>query len=292
MRALHDRRAKDLLEVLLRSLLPSLQIETEAEIASEAQRADLLVRIDESVSEQVRTVPGLLGRMLVHTCLIEPFSRAPGLSAVNACARKLLTFRHVQPAGSPHMYARMWILASGDPKTARSRWRMKRVRGWPRGVYRAAPATGLWLVVLSRLPRTVETLAVRLLSRGKILREAVADALALPEDDVLRQPLDDMLQRLEIELRTDVPLEEFDLMNQLEAKFQAHVKKCRDEGRDEGRVEGRVEERRLAILDLCELLGIDVTPERRRDVESLDLDGLDALRLHLKAQRAWPSRHA
>jgi hypothetical protein len=136
VRALHDRRAKDPLEVLLRSLLPSLQLETEAEIASEAQRADLLVRIDEAVTEQIRAVPGLLGRMLLRTSLIEPFSRAPGLSAVNACARKLLTFRHIQPAGSPHMYARMWVLASGDPKTARRRWRMKRVRGWPRGVSR------------------------------------------------------------------------------------------------------------------------------------------------------------
>jgi Uma2 family endonuclease len=44
---------------------------------------------------------------------------------------------------------------------------------------------------------------------------------------------------------------------------------------------------REAIVDLCELLSIEVTPERRAHLDSLDLDGLRTLRATLKTRKAW-----
>jgi Uma2 family endonuclease len=46
---------------------------------------------------------------------------------------------------------------------------------------------------------------------------------------------------------------------------------------------------REAIEDLCELLSIEVTPERRAHLESLDLDGLRTLRTTLKTRKTWIS---
>ena len=42
-----------------------------------------------------------------------------------------------------------------------------------------------------------------------------------------------------------------------------------------------------AITDLCEVLGIELTPERRAQIERLDLAQLAELRVHLKSTRTW-----
>lgn len=46
---------------------------------------------------------------------------------------------------------------------------------------------------------------------------------------------------------------------------------------------------RQALLDLCEVLGIEVTAERHAALAGMDLTQLGALRVHLKQQRAWPA---
>jgi hypothetical protein len=52
--------------------------------------------------------------------------------------------------------------------------------------------------------------------------------------------------------------------------------------------EGKQEGLKLAIMDLCEVLGIELTPERRAQIEQLDQSQLSQLRTHLKSARAWP----
>ena len=62
---------------------------------------------------------------------------------------------------------------------------------------------------------------------------------------------------------------------------QAEVRRIRYEGFRDGL--------RQTITDLCEAFGIEVTPERITHIESLDQRALEALRLVIKRQRAWPS---
>lgn len=44
------------------------------------------------------------------------------------------------------------------------------------------------------------------------------------------------------------------------------------------------------ILEVCELLGIDVTPERQAFLDGLNREGLAQLRQQIKTTRAWPSQ--
>jgi hypothetical protein len=302
MRNNHDRRAKDLLDVLLRAMVPSLSIKDEAPVSTAPQSIDLLVKVEPSLRPELEKIPGLLGRMLRHTCLFEPFSRAPGVKEVTDCVRKSLTFQHANTNTPNLVESQCWVLASGDPLQARQHWQMRRVRGWPDGVYRAAPASGVWLVVLSQLPRTYDTLAVRLLGRGKVLQDAIVDVQSLPLDDMLRQPIDGLLVRLQIELKNAG--KESALMNRinrLEEQYQAHVKQIREQGFERGRAEGlergraqgleqgRAETLRSALIDLCEIFAIELTDARRAYIASLDLPGLEALRVQLKQHRAWPA---
>ena len=55
----------------------------------------------------------------------------------------------------------------------------------------------------------------------------------------------------------------------------------------EGKQEGRQEGLQQSIMDLCEVLGIELTPERRAQIEQLDLAQLHQLRAHLKSTRTW-----
>jgi hypothetical protein len=44
---------------------------------------------------------------------------------------------------------------------------------------------------------------------------------------------------------------------------------------------------REAIVDLCEVLEIELTPERRAQLEAMGAEELVALRARIKAARAW-----
>lgn len=45
--------------------------------------------------------------------------------------------------------------------------------------------------------------------------------------------------------------------------------------------------KREAIRDMCDAYGWTLSAQKAH-LESLDLEGLEALRLHLKKHRAWP----
>ncbi len=70
-------------------------------------------------------------------------------------------------------------------------------------------------------------------------------------------------------------------------KDEAAWEETKREERDLGRAEG-LREARAAIVDMCELLGIALSPAQREHLASLDLDGLSQLRGHLKQHQAWP----
>lgn len=59
-------------------------------------------------------------------------------------------------------------------------------------------------------------------------------------------------------------------------------------GKAEGLTAGKAEGVREAVEDLCELLAISLTDERRAYLARLDLAGLELLRQHLKRLRSWP----
>jgi len=61
--------------------------------------------------------------------------------------------------------------------------------------------------------------------------------------------------------------------------------------RDESQQLGREEGQRLlhnAVLDLCEVYGVELSAEKQAYLATLNLAGLDAFRAALKTHKAWP----
>jgi Uma2 family endonuclease len=69
----------------------------------------------------------------------------------------------------------------------------------------------------------------------------------------------------------------------------AALREREEEAIAQGEARGRAAALRSTIADLCELLGIPLDADRRAWVDTLDVDGLDALRARLKTERCWPS---
>jgi hypothetical protein len=68
------------------------------------------------------------------------------------------------------------------------------------------------------------------------------------------------------------------------------VKFGEDRGLEQGREQGFERGLRLAVLDLCELLGVVPTDAQRTRLEAMRVDELETLRQALKQTRRWPPR--
>jgi hypothetical protein len=86
----------------------------------------------------------------------------------------------------------------------------------------------------------------------------------------------------------DAALADDAVMKALRAKRHPEFLAERDEGRKEGREEGRDEGLRVAVRDLCAVLGIEVDAGRSRAIDEMEGTRLDALRAALVATRRWP----
>jgi flagellar biosynthesis/type III secretory pathway protein FliH len=118
-------------------------------------------------------------------------------------------------------------------------------------VWVGAPLQAIGVVVLRELPRTRDTLLLRLLGRDSILKEAIDDLGDLPEAakerEIAYEPLVALRLEVEHDPRPDKETREYlmatnDLYEQWKDRVEREAKaRGRKEGRKEGRQEGRQE---------------------------------------------------
>jgi hypothetical protein len=123
----------------------------------------------------------------------------------------------------------------------------KASRGWGSGVYEGPSLTHTRLVVVAELPRTRDTLLLRLMGAGRVLRRAIADLRALADDALERAIALPVL----LSLRLEIPAEpdkrtrdEEEFVMSTQDMVEAFIEQQRSKGRNEGRREGRNEGRR------------------------------------------------
>ncbi|WP_394823381.1 hypothetical protein [Pendulispora albinea] len=169
------------------ALSPSCAVQTEVEVAAEVQAIDAWIEPDPSRSA-LRAQAGLLGAMADVPCLFEPYHDTPGVAAIRDCLQKQLALHARQRRESRReqtvqpSFPLLWVVSTGRPEAVLSGYELRALVGWPTGCYTAAPALGLQLIVVRELPRTRETLLVRLMGAGDVLRHAIADLRVLPVD--------------------------------------------------------------------------------------------------------------
>jgi hypothetical protein len=218
--------------------------ETEAEVSPDTQRIDVWFVPDPARAADHPPLD-LLDRLTQRPCQIELFHCPPNESELIACLHKSLGFRRIlaqrpEPMAAPMM----WAICAGRPTKAMKGLYLHPARDFPRGVYRGPPLLRLGLVVVSELRVTRQTLLLRLLGRGKVLKRAINELKALPDDARERSIALPLLLRLRLEIPADASQrtaddEEFWMSTQ--DVVEVWERQVLERGVQKGRVEGRAE---------------------------------------------------
>jgi hypothetical protein len=274
-----DQFSKSLLRDALSCASVSLP-GTEVEVLAATQRIDVYAVPDPARTAE-RERMGWLGELSAEPSLFETFGSTPNLPLIRRVLCKQLTWHHelerrarvaaraagrVVPeppaeepdAGAPQLGPFPWVvvISPGRPDTVIAKYGSKQVRpGW----HEAVEGLQMRVIVLAELPRTRETLLVRMLGAGRLLAEALADLEALPADAWERSVATPLLVHFggARDGKQATNEEEDDVTAEIRAWFEDYQQKLR--------AEGRAEEAARAVLTVLRVRGVavpDTTRER------------------------------
>ena len=278
MHAPHDRLAKRVLLQLLDEWgSPLLEFPVSA---SDDQRFDLWFPGPAAAPLAVHLLPRhlrLLGRMTQGPCAFEVFSRAPQGEDLRECQRKQLNHHHNRLCAArrarktaPPLFP-LYILCAGRPSGFLATHRLREAPGWPTGFYHTDDHARLWVVVLSELPRTRETLLLRVLGPPATRAQAAQELSQLAKDDPERQPLLQLAATLRLAVHRDKKIpakQKEDFMTPEKREIARIVEASEERGRMQGLTEGRGQGLARAVLQVLRARGITVTQALRQRIVS------------------------
>ena len=244
-RFVYDQFAKDYLGDLLK---PLGEVQTQRGVAVETQFIDVWFAPTPQPRGNAQRL-GLLGSFTTMPAVIESFRNAATLDEICSCLSKLLLVRSEfrredrrDEARTPEdELPRLWILTPTVSQALLAGFRATADDdNWMRGVYFLADHLRAAIVAIHQLPRTQETLWLRLLGRGRVQEQAIEEVKALPETDPRRANALKWLTRLEANLVVRQDLDEDDrrLIMHLLPLFEEQVELVRQEEHQKGLQQG------------------------------------------------------
>jgi hypothetical protein len=279
-----DTFAKGIIEAALET---ACAVSIQQPAALDALYADALIE-PRAGAEALLPGRGMLGRMSLRPCVIDPFAVTPGGADLHRCVARASMLRAGRADALP-----LWVISQGVPRNAVLGWRLAQGVAWGDGVYLSEAELAPRVVAVSRLPRARDTMLLRLMGRGAVLDDALRDYNDLPSDAWERGFVPRLLLRVRDDLRrmgsTAHPDPELRMRYaEIAASSDRLIEGFRDEGRREGLSQGRAEALREAVAAVCEVLEIPIDPARRARIAAADGDALAAMLEALRRDRALP----
>ena len=283
MPKLHDLLCKHLLR---EALDPLGTVELEKPVAPlDEQRIDVYCEL-RAVLPPPEDVPhlGLVRRMaeVERRFLIEPFSATPSVEGVDDTLRKKFHLHHaLKKAGKgvPLAKPALWVLSPGRPEEVLRGYACTSLPDWPSGFYRCPPELATWVVVLAELPKTPDTILLRLLGPATMQLGALRELDAQPMTPTERQPWIDILAdvRYLLDEAQEPTPEEKTIMTELRQRWEREKAELRAEGRAQAmtelgqrwereKAELRAEGTAKAILTILTTRGLQVSDGTRQHV--------------------------
>jgi len=200
MRTRFDQFGKQMVRSALESRGP---VETDAEVPADTRRIDLWFMPDPAREPRPGHL-GLLGRIAGGPSTLEFFHNTPSGDELAACLIKHGEFRHfLSLRRTPPPVPIQWVISSGRPDGGIDGLWLRPMIGWPPGVYEGPPLLWTRLVVVNELPPVRDTLLVRLLGAGSVLKQAIAELKAQPAEAPERTLALPILLRLRLTVPSD-----------------------------------------------------------------------------------------
>lgn len=237
----HDQFAKDYLKELL---APLGEVETSRDVAGEVQEIDVWFAPSHQPIEYAQIL-GLLGRFADKPAIFEPFRNAVTPTEVRSCINKLFDVyagleRQARRDNTRIVEAdlpRLWILT---PTASESLLQGFGARldedNWGAGVYFLADYLRTAIVVIHQLPRTQETLWLRILGKGRVQQQAIDELQALPSEHPLRFAVLELLRSLRtiLEVSQDLEPEDRNLIMRLSPLYEQRLAEATEQGLQQG----------------------------------------------------------
>jgi AcrR family transcriptional regulator len=247
----HDQFAKEYLQELLS---PLGTVETGKELTAQVREIDVLFHPATVNPEYAQTL-GLLGKIAGTVALIEPFRNAVSPEGIFSCVAKLLNKRvqvvrqasrdqqHLESTQLPFL----WILTPTASENLLNSFGFQlpeESENWERGVYLLSDIWRVGLIAIHQLPKVPETMWLRVLGKGRVQQEAIAELTALPVDNPLRANALELLYVLQANLQanwasnTEVSQEDRELVMAIAPLFQEQLQAAQQQGIQQGLQQG------------------------------------------------------
>ncbi|MCL1472626.1 hypothetical protein [Argonema antarcticum] len=252
-RFIHDQFAKDYLEQLLS---PYGEVQAPRRVSVEMRQIDVWFSPNSQQSTAASESLGLLGIFAANPSIFEPFRNPATSNQICDCLLKLLEIRgelqreanrnntNIQESVLPQL----WILTPTESDAILFGFGAIIDDGWLPGVYLMPEYLRTGIVVIHQLPRTPETLWLRILGKGNVQKQAIDEIIALSADNPLRYNAIKLLYNLRKNLQiNDIPEEEEDreLIMRLAPLYEQDREQAIQQGIQQG--ERRIVENLLRI---------------------------------------------
>jgi hypothetical protein len=232
-------------------------VEPDAEVPADTRRIDLWVTPCEA-GASLPDYLGLLGRITSSSVTLEFFHQTPSGEELRMCLIKHGEFRHfLSRRKTLPPLPTQWVISSGRPDAGIDGLGFRPMASGIRGIYESPPLQYTRLVVVSELPVVRDTLLVRLFGAGSVLKRAIAELQALPEEVPERGLALPVLLRLRLTVPTD-PAQQTSDDQEFLMNTQDIVENWRREAIQEGLEQG---ERKVLLRQLRRRFGAEVDGE-------------------------------
>ena len=259
----HDQFAKDYLEELLSRFG---EVTAPRRVSGEMREIDVWFAPRTDPPANLDPL-GLLGRLAQTPALFEPFRNAATVTDICNCLLKLLTLRgkYLREARRKKetlpedRLPRLWVLSPTASDKILDNFRAKIEPSWGPGIHFFGPAYRTAIVAIHQLPRTSDTLWIRLLGRDRVQDQALNELTKLPPAHPLRANTLKFLTNLQADLRSKKKLntEEQNFIMKLSPLYVQWEKEATQrgiqQGIQQGVQQGVQQERRAMIESLLEL---------------------------------------
>jgi hypothetical protein len=239
-RFIHDQFAKDCLEELL---TPYGQVKPAQKVSSETREIDLMFIPNTPLATLSQDL-GLLGRLGETTAIFEPFRNPVVPEEICSCLLKALEVREgiqrqAKRKNSPNetiSLPYLWILTPTASASILEGFRAILEENWSAGVYFLPYYLRTAIVVIHQLPKTPETLWLRILGKKKVQQEAIDELEELPSDNVWRERILELFYQLRenLNLNQSLAADDRELVMRLQPLLQEKLAQVEQQGMERG----------------------------------------------------------